>query len=153
MATSIQSKVWSHVNGWWDHENWKVIHAVTCSSDPVCVVKHANRWGIIKIEKLQRLFEPEGCSKQGKQVGVLKIEKQQMQIVDPSKPCEYHANIVKVQDMNTTNETLDLGCMEEMPFVLLDLGPGFLLCSSVGCCSFKHILLSKVLRGCKIYSK
>ena len=48
--------------------------------------------------------------------------------------------------MNTTNEPLDLGCMEEMPFVLLDLGPGFLLCSSVGCCSFKHIF-SKVLRG------
>ena len=89
MATSIQSKVWSHVNGWWDLENWKVIHAVTCSSDPVWMVKHANRWGIIKIEKLQRLFEPEGCSKQGKQVGVLKIEKQQMQIVDPSKPCKY----------------------------------------------------------------
>ena len=85
--------------------------------------------------------------------GVLKIEKQQMQIVDPSKPCEYHANIVKVQEMNITNETVDLGCIQEKAFVLLDLGPGFLLCSSVGCCSFKHILLSKVLRGCKIYSK
>ena len=76
---------------------------------------------------------------------ILKIEKQQMQIVDPSKPCECRE--VKKQDMNTTNEPLDLGCMEEMPFVLLDLGPGFLLCSSVGCCSFKHILFSKVLRG------
>ena len=65
--------------------------------------------------------------------GVLKIEKQQMQIVDPSKPCEYHANIVKVQEMNITNETVDLGCMEEKAFVLLDLGPGF--------------LLSKALRG------
>ena len=73
----------------WDPDNWKVTHAATCSSDRVWVVKHANRWGILKIEKLQGLFEPGGWSKQGKQVGVLKIEKQQMQIVDPSKPCKY----------------------------------------------------------------
>ena len=38
-------------------------------SDPVWVVQHANRWGILKIEKLQGLFEPGGCSKQGKQAG------------------------------------------------------------------------------------
>ena len=44
------------------------------------------------MEKLQRLFEPEGCSKQGKQVGGGGAEDRKAtnaNAVDPSKPCEY----------------------------------------------------------------
>jgi hypothetical protein len=45
--------------------------------------------------------------------GVLKIEKQQMQLLTPYA-CLNHANILKVQDMNSTHENLHSGCIEQM---------------------------------------
>jgi hypothetical protein len=52
-----------------------------------------------------------------------------MQLLTPYV-CLNHANILKVQNMSNTHENLDSGCIEQMIFNLLDLGPEFLLCSA-----------------------
>jgi hypothetical protein len=79
--------------------------------------------------------------------GVLKIEKQQMQLLTPYA-CLNHANILKVQDMNSTHENLHSGRIEQKLFVWLDYGPEFLPCNSFASYSIKSIhLYIHVLRG------
>jgi hypothetical protein len=57
---------------------------VNAGSDPLCVVKDANRWEMLKILKLQRLFEPGRRSKQCKQVGGTEDRKATNAVVDPA---------------------------------------------------------------------
>ena len=73
------------------------------------------------------------------------LEKQKIHLFTPYVRLN-HANSLKVRNMNHTHENFDSGCIEQFQFVSLDLGPGFILCSSFACCSFKSILFSNVFK-------
>ena len=112
------------------------------SSDPVCVVKDVGNTKDRKAAKI--IWNPGDAANKAKRA--LKMEEKQTQLLTLCVCVRVRASEPCIQDTSSTHENLDSGCIEQIQFVELDLGLGFLICNCFACCSFKS-LLCKVFEG------